>query len=289
MKNVAVIISGCRYLDGAEIFETVFTLLELDKHNVNVKIFAPNKNQHHVINHLTQEKMLEERNILVESASIARGKIQPLNQIRAENFDALILPGGGFGAALNLSDIGLKNENATVSKDLQEIIVDFYNLSKPIGALIFGWIGDTIGRKVTVIITTFMMAFSCIIIASLPTYAEIGITAAVIVSIVIVSICRIIQGMTSMGEIIGSELYLTETIKRPQQYMSVALISFFAVLGATFALGVAFISTSYNFNWRYAFWFGALVALVVSLARTTLLETPEFADTKLRMKMICRY
>lgn len=78
MKNVAVIISGCGYLDGAEIFETVFTLLELDKHNVNVKIFAPNKNQHHVINHLTQEKMLEERNILVESARIARGKIQPL-------------------------------------------------------------------------------------------------------------------------------------------------------------------------------------------------------------------
>lgn len=130
-------------------------------------------------------------------------------------------------------------------------------LLRPIGALIFGWIGDTIGRKVTVIITTFMMAFSCIIIASLPTYAEICITAAVIVSI-----CRIIQGMTSMGEIIGAELYLTETIKRPQQYMSVALISFFAVLGATFALGVAFISTSYNFNWRYAFWFGALVALV---------------------------
>ncbi|WP_375332748.1 MULTISPECIES: MFS transporter [unclassified Candidatus Tisiphia] len=154
-------------------------------------------------------------------------------------------------------------------------------LLRPIGALIFGWIGDTIGRKVTVIITTFMMAFSCIIIASLPTYAEIGITAAVIVSI-----CRIIQGMTSMGEIIGAELYLTETIKRPQQYMSVALISFFAVLGATFALGVAFISTSYNFNWRYAFWFGALVALVGSVARTTLRETPEFADAKRRMKMI---
>ncbi|WP_341761626.1 isoprenoid biosynthesis glyoxalase ElbB [Candidatus Tisiphia endosymbiont of Thecophora atra] len=87
-----------------------------------------------MINHLTQEKMLEERNILVESARIARGKIQPLNQIRAEDFDALILP-GGFGAALNLSNIGLKNENATVPKDLQEIIVGFYNLSKPIGAI----------------------------------------------------------------------------------------------------------------------------------------------------------
>lgn len=154
-------------------------------------------------------------------------------------------------------------------------------LLRPIGGLIFGWIGDNIGRKATVVITTFMMAISCFIIANLPTYTEIGITATVIVSI-----CRIVQGMTSMGEIIGAELYLTETIKRPQQYMSVTLMSFFSVLGEIFALGVAFISTSYNFNWHYAFWFGGLVALIGSVARTSLRETPEFADAKRRMKMI---
>ncbi|WP_425364633.1 MFS transporter [Candidatus Tisiphia endosymbiont of Mystacides longicornis] len=154
-------------------------------------------------------------------------------------------------------------------------------LLRPIGALIFGWIGDNVGRKSTVIITTFMMAISCLIIANLPTYAEIGITAAVIVSI-----CRIVQGMSSMGEIIGAILYLSETIKPPQQYPAVSLLAFLSALGGTFALGIASMAISYNFNWRYAFWFGASVALIGSVARTTLRETPEFIDAKRRMKRI---
>ena len=86
MTKVAVVISGCGSLDGAEIFETVFTLLELDKNNADVKIFAPNKNQRYVINHLTREEMLEERNILVESARIARGKIQSLSKFVCKRF-----------------------------------------------------------------------------------------------------------------------------------------------------------------------------------------------------------
>jgi enhancing lycopene biosynthesis protein 2 len=134
MTKVAVVISGCGSLDGAEIFETVFTLLALDKNNADVKIFAPNKNQHYVINHLTQEKMPEERNILVESARIARGKIQSLSKLYVKDFDALILP-GGFGAAINLSDLALKNEHGKVIKELKEIIVQFYKSSKPIGAI----------------------------------------------------------------------------------------------------------------------------------------------------------
>ena len=83
-------------------------------------------------------------------------------------------------------------------------------LLRPFGALIFGYIGDNIGRKATVIITTLLMAFSCFTMAILPTYAQIGITAAWIVTI-----CRIIQGMSSMGEFIGAQLYLTE-ITKPQ-------------------------------------------------------------------------
>ena len=134
MTKVAVVISGCGSLDGAEIFETVFTLLELDKNNADVKIFAPNKNQHYVINHLTQEKMPEERNILIESARIACGKIQSLSKLYVKDFDALILP-GGFGAAINLSDLALKNEHGKVIRELKEIIVQFYKSSKPIGAI----------------------------------------------------------------------------------------------------------------------------------------------------------
>lgn len=134
MSKVAVVISGCGHLDGAEIFETVFTLLELDKNNAKVEIFAPNLEQRQVMNHLTQEKMYEKRNVLVESARIARGQIQALPELEVQNFDALILP-GGFGAALNLSDLAVNNENAKIIADLQEIILQFYKAAKPIGAI----------------------------------------------------------------------------------------------------------------------------------------------------------
>lgn len=136
MKNIAVVLSGCGYLDGSEIFEAAFTLLELDKHKVNVRIFAPNKNQHYVMNHITKKEMSEQRNILVESARIARGKIEALDHLRVDDFDALILP-GGYGAGLNLSDIAIENGNGSALPELQEIIVGFYKASKPIGAMCF--------------------------------------------------------------------------------------------------------------------------------------------------------
>ncbi|WP_375333329.1 MFS transporter [Candidatus Tisiphia endosymbiont of Xenochironomus xenolabis] len=152
---------------------------------------------------------------------------------------------------------------------------------RPIGAIIFGRLGDTIGRKSTVIITTFMMAMSCTIIANLPTYAQIGSVAAWIVTI-----CRIVQGMSSMGELVGADLYLTETLKPPAQYVSVGLLRVFTALGGLGALGIASLVTLHGFNWRMAFWFGAAVALIGSVARTTLRETPEFADAKRRIKRI---
>lgn len=152
---------------------------------------------------------------------------------------------------------------------------------RPMGALIFGWLGDNIGRKTTVIITTFMMAFSCIVMANLPTYAQIGVTAAWVVTI-----CRIVQGISSMGEIVGAELYLAETINPPAQYATVVLIVAFSALGGIAALGIASLVTSHGFNWRIAFWVGAVVALIGSVARTALRETPEFADAKRRIKIV---
>ncbi len=125
-----------------------------------------------------------------------------------------------------------------------------------------------------------MMAITCITMANLPTYAQIGIIASVLITI-----CRIIQGMSSMGEVIGAELYLTEITVPPTRYRVVAVISVFAALGMTAALGIASLVTSYGFNWRIAFWIGALVALVGSVARTTLRETPEFADAKRQLKI----
>ncbi len=150
---------------------------------------------------------------------------------------------------------------------------------RPFGALIFGWLGDNIGRKVTVIITSFMMAVSCLIIAALPTYEQIGITATWLLTL-----CRAIQGMSSMGEIIGAEIFLTEATKPPVQYPAVASIVTLSTVGTFAALTVASLATSYGFNWRMAFCIGAGVAIVGVLARTTLRETPDFADAKRHLK-----
>ena len=146
---------------------------------------------------------------------------------------------------------------------------------RPFGALIFGYIGDHIGRKTTVIITTIMMSISCVIMANLPTYAQIGISAAWIVTI-----CRIIQGLSSMGEIMGSEIYLTEITKPPAQYPVAAFPSLAAAVGGMAALGVTALVTTYESNWRIAFWIGAGIAVVGSIARTRLRETPEFIEGK---------
>lgn len=150
---------------------------------------------------------------------------------------------------------------------------------RPIGALIIGRIGDNYGRKVTVIITTFMMSICCITMANLPTYEQIGIASAWVITI-----CRIIQGMSSMEEVVGAELYLTESIPLPQRYSVVTSITIFSALGGSAALGIASLTTMYGWNWRMAFWVGAGVALIGSVARTALRETPEFVDAKRQLK-----
>jgi len=150
---------------------------------------------------------------------------------------------------------------------------------RPFGALLFGWIGDNIGRKATVIITTIIMALSCCVMANLPTYEQIGVAAAWIVTL-----CRIVQGMSSMGEVIGANLYITEITKPPIQYPAVGLIAVCGTLGGTCALGIASLVTTSGFNWRNAFWVGALVALIGAVSRGRLRETPDFADAKRRVK-----
>ncbi|MFW5753378.1 MAG: isoprenoid biosynthesis glyoxalase ElbB, partial [Marinilabiliaceae bacterium] len=101
-KKIAVVLSGCGVYDGAEIHESVLTLLAIAKAGAEYEIFAPDMEQRHVVNHLNGEEMEQSRNVLVEAARIARGDIKPLSEFKAGNFDALMFP-GGFGAAKNLS------------------------------------------------------------------------------------------------------------------------------------------------------------------------------------------
>ena len=152
---------------------------------------------------------------------------------------------------------------------------------RPIGALIFGYIGDNFGRKLTFMITTAMMASCCLVMANLPTYAEWGYKASICMVM-----CRVVQGLSSIGEVIGAEIYVTEITKPPIRYPAVAFIEVLAVFGGAVALAVAGLTTSTNFNWRMAFWCGAIIAVVGGLARRVLKETPEFADAKLQLKRV---
>jgi enhancing lycopene biosynthesis protein 2 len=133
-KKVAVILSGCGVQDGAEIHESVLTLLRLDQRGAEVKCFAPNIAQHHVINHLTGEETGETRNVLVESARIARGAIEDIREADISEFDALIIP-GGFGAAKNLSTFAAEGANCKVQPEVLAMAEAFAEAGKPVGLI----------------------------------------------------------------------------------------------------------------------------------------------------------
>lgn len=133
-KKVAVILSGCGVYDGAEIHESVITLLRLEQRGAQVQCFAPNIAQMHVINHLTGEEMPESRNVLVESARIARGEVKDLLEAKVEDFDALIVP-GGFGAAKNLSTFAVEGANCSVNPDVLALAEAFADACKPVGLI----------------------------------------------------------------------------------------------------------------------------------------------------------
>ncbi|MDH4556483.1 isoprenoid biosynthesis glyoxalase ElbB [Pseudomonas sp. BN417] len=133
-KKVAVILSGCGVYDGAEIHESVIALLRLDQRGAKVQCFAPNIAQHHVIDHTTGEEMPESRNVLVESARIARGEIKDVRELDAADFDALIVP-GGFGAAKNLSDFAISGAACTVQAEVLAAARGFAEAGKPVGLI----------------------------------------------------------------------------------------------------------------------------------------------------------
>ncbi|HDP74734.1 MAG TPA: isoprenoid biosynthesis glyoxalase ElbB [Bacteroidales bacterium] len=133
-KKFAVILSGSGVYDGSEIHEAVMTLYAIVKHGATYEIFAPNINQHHVINHIDGSVMKEKRNVLIESARIARGKIKPLKEFNPELFNALIIP-GGFGVAKNLSTWAFDGPKCSVHPQVEAAIKGMHKLKKPIGAL----------------------------------------------------------------------------------------------------------------------------------------------------------
>lgn len=133
MKKIAVILSGCGNKDGAEITEAVSTLVNLSEQGVQYKIFAPN-HEFEAINFLTGEKHTEIRNVLYESARIARSEISDVKELKVADFDGLVLP-GGFGAALHLCTFAKHGSKGEALPEIKRVIEEFYQDSKPICAI----------------------------------------------------------------------------------------------------------------------------------------------------------
>jgi len=135
--KIGVLLSGNGVFDGSEIQEAVFTLLAIDENKAEALCFAPDIVHHHVLNHMTGEEMNETRNVLVESARIARGDIKDLKGISADDLDALVIP-GGFGAAKNLTKWAFRGPDGEILPDVKRIINEMVLSSKPVCGLCMG-------------------------------------------------------------------------------------------------------------------------------------------------------
>ncbi len=134
MPKVGVVLSGCGVYDGSEIHEAVITLLALDRGGADAVCMAPNIDLT-VVNHLSGEEAADEtRNVLIESARIARGDIRDIADVRADELDALIFP-GGFGAAKNLCDFASKGSDCTVHSEVSRLVREIIAAKKPLAAL----------------------------------------------------------------------------------------------------------------------------------------------------------
>ncbi|MBC8330065.1 MAG: isoprenoid biosynthesis glyoxalase ElbB [Planctomycetes bacterium] len=135
MVRVGVCLSGCGFLDGAEIHESVITLLALDRAGAEAVCFAPDAEQMHVVNHASGEVAEgERRNVLVESARIARGRIRDAAEVQAAELDALVFP-GGYGAAKNLSDFAVNGPACAVHPEVARLLRDIAEAGKPLGVI----------------------------------------------------------------------------------------------------------------------------------------------------------
>jgi enhancing lycopene biosynthesis protein 2 len=153
-KRIGVVLSGCGVYDGSEIHEAVFTLLAIDKNGAEAVCMAPDM-EFAEVDHLRGEATGAKRNVLTESARIARGKIRNIKEVQTADLDAVIFP-GGFGAAKNLCNFAEKGAEATIHPDVARLLKEMATARKPIGAICIApaLIAATLGRdykpKVTI-------------------------------------------------------------------------------------------------------------------------------------------
>ncbi len=134
MKKIGVLLHGNGVFDGSEIHESVFTLLAIAEVGAEAVCFAPNVNQHHVLNHMTGQEMTETRNVLVESARIARGNIKDIVDVNADDLDGLVMP-GGFGTAKNITKWAFEGPSGSILESVKTLILTLVRQRKPIAGL----------------------------------------------------------------------------------------------------------------------------------------------------------
>lgn len=132
MPVIGVVLSGCGFLDGAEIHEATLTLLHLDDAGVTIRCMAPESAESEVVDHYRKEPTGERRSVLAEAGRIARTEITPVSRVKADDLDAVIFP-GGFGAAKNLCDWATRGPDCTVDADVRRLIRDMHAARKPMG------------------------------------------------------------------------------------------------------------------------------------------------------------
>jgi enhancing lycopene biosynthesis protein 2 len=133
-KKIGVLLAGCGVMDGSEIHEATLTLFFLDRQGAESVCMAPDKDQLDVVNHITGTPTSERRNVLQEAARIARGKVLDVRRVKADDIDAVIIP-GGFGAAKNLCTFAKEGPDCAVDEGVAGLLRELHRKKKPIGAL----------------------------------------------------------------------------------------------------------------------------------------------------------
>lgn len=153
-KKIAVILSGCGYLDGSEITEAISTLIALSAQNVDYKVFAPQISISPTSHYDAELLEPGRRNALEESARIARGKIQDISELNPNIFDGIVFP-GGYGVAKNLSSWAQDGAKCSTNPQVKEMIETFYDSGKPILAICIApaLIARVLGQKTSVTLT----------------------------------------------------------------------------------------------------------------------------------------
>ncbi|MSO14368.1 MFS transporter [Rickettsiales endosymbiont of Trichoplax sp. H2] len=210
-------------------------------------------------------------NIMTNSISLSSSEKEAIGLLSIgtflEYFDLMLY----VHMSVLLNDLFFPQSNPLIAKLLGAAAFCSTFILRPFGGFVIGWIGDKIGRKSTIMITTSLMAISCITIAFTGTYKEIGITASIIIIL-----CRMSQGFSSLGEVIGASLYLSEIMVSPKKHFACGIIGLFSQIGGFLSLIIAFFALTVNLNWRLAFLFGAGIAIIGLMARIRLRETPDF-------------